>query len=340
MADPRFFERRGPFSLEFLANAVGGDLDAGTDRGMMLADVAPLDRAGRDDISFFEDKRRAASFADTGAGACLVGRGDPPSAPPALSLVRVDKPYRAFIKLANLFYPEPAVAPGIDPRAMVDASASLGAGCRIEAGAVIGPRAEIGARCLVGALTVIGPGCVLGPDCRIDAGVTISHAVIGARVRLAPGVRIGQPGFGFVPNGAGFERVPQLGRVIIHDDADIGANTTVDRGVSGDTVIGTGCIIDNLVQIAHNVTLGQGCIIVAQAGIAGSTTLEDHVVIGGQAALRDHLKIGKGARVAAKGGVMRDIEPGVEVGGAPAVPIRQFHRQTVALARLATRKGD
>jgi UDP-3-O-[3-hydroxymyristoyl] glucosamine N-acyltransferase len=340
MADPRFFERRGPFSLEFLANAVGGVLDADADRQRMIGDIAPLDRAGPDDITFFEDKRRAVSFADTGAGACLVRRGDHPSAPPDMPLVRVDQPYLAFIKLGHLFYPEPAVEPGIDPRAVVDAGASLGAGCRIEAGAIIGPRAEIGERCLVGANTVIGPGCVLGPDCRIAAGVTISYALIGARVRLAPGVRIGQPGFGFVPSGAGFERVPQLGRVIVGDDVDVGANTTIDRGVSGDTMIGVGCIIDNLVQIAHNVTMGQGCIIVAQAGIAGSTALEDHVVIGGQAALRDHLKIGKAARVAARGGVMRDIEPGVEVGGAPAVPIRQFHRQTVALARLARRKGD
>jgi UDP-3-O-[3-hydroxymyristoyl] glucosamine N-acyltransferase len=340
MADPRFFERRGPFSLEFLANAVGGVLDADADRQRMIGDIAPLDRAGPDDITFFEDKRRAVSFADAGAGACLVRRGEHASAPPKMPLVRVDQPYLAFIKLGHLFYPEPAVEPGIDKRAVVDASAVLGAGCRVEAGAIIGPRAELGASCLVEPHAVIGPGCVLGPDCRIGVGVTISHALIGARVRLAPGVRIGQPGFGFVPSGVGFERVPQFGRVIIGDDVDIGANTTIDRGVSGDTVIGAGCIIDNLVQIAHNVTMGQGCIIVAQAGIAGSTTLADHVVIGGQAALRDHLKIGKGARVAARGGVMRDIEPGGEVGGAPAVPIRQFHRQTVALARLARRKGD
>jgi UDP-3-O-[3-hydroxymyristoyl] glucosamine N-acyltransferase len=340
MADPRFFERRGPFSLEVLANTVGGELDAGADRAALIRDVAPLDLAGPDDISFLEDKRRAASFADTAAGACLVARGATPPAPARLRLVRVDKPYLAYIRLANLFYPEPALAPGIDPAALVDPAAVIGAGCRIEAGAIVGPRAELGERCHVGAHAVIAAGCVLGVDCRIGAGVTISHAVIGARVRIWPGARIGQPGFGFVPGPGGLERVPQLGRVVIHDDVDIGANTTIDRGAARDTRIGAGCIIDNLVQIAHNVTLGQGCIIVAQAGIAGSTRLDDHVVVGGQAGLSEHLKLGKGARVAGQGGVMRDVEPGGEVGGSPAVPIRQWHRQTLALARLARRKGD
>ena len=340
MADPRFFERRGPFSLEFLANAVGGELDPGNDGRGLVRDVAPLELAGPEDISFLEDKRRAAGFAETAAGACLIARSAAPPNRPGLRLVRVDRPYLAYIRVANLFYPEPVLEPGVDRHAMVDLDARLGAGCRIEAGVVIGPRAELGERCHVGPHAVIGAGCVLGADCRIGAGVTISHAVIGARVRIWPGARIGQPGFGFVPGPRGLERVPQLGRVVIHDDVDIGANTTIDRGAAGDTLIGAGCIIDNLVQIAHNVTLGQGCIIVAQAGISGSTRLDDHVVLGGQAGLSDHLKLGKGARVAAQGGVMRDIEPGGEVGGSPAVPIRQWHRQTLALARLARRKGD
>jgi len=338
MADPRFFERRGPFSLEFLADAVGGELDRGTDPQTLIRDVAPLELAGSDDISFFDGMRHIDRFAGTAAGACLVGRGGAPAA--ATRLVRVERPYLAFIQLANLFYPEPPLEPGIDPGATLDGSAVVGAGCRVEAGAVVGPEAELGERCHVGAHAVIGAGCVLGAECRIGAGVTISHALIGARVRIWPGARIGQPGFGFVPGTTGLERFPQLGRVVIHDDVDIGAKATIDRGAAGDTVIESGCVIDNLVQIAHNVSLGQGCIVVAQAGISGSTRLEDHVVLGGQAGLSDHLKVGKGARVAAQGGVMRDIEPGGEVGGSPAVPIRQWHRQTLALTRLARRKGD
>jgi UDP-3-O-[3-hydroxymyristoyl] glucosamine N-acyltransferase len=340
MADPRFFARRGPFSLETLAHAVGGEIDAGIDRQALIADVAPLDLAGPDAISFFDGKRNARTFAQTRAGACLVAKGDGPPPPAAVRLVRVEKPYPAYIRIANLFYPEPPLEAAIDARAVIDPSAAVGEGCRIDAGAVVGARVELGARCHIGANVVLGAGCVLGADCRIGVGTTISHALIGARVRIWPGARIGQPGFGFVTMGEAFERVPQLGRVIIHDDVDIGANTMIDRGAAGDTVIGTGCLIDNLVQIAHNVRLGQGCIIVAQAGIAGSTALDDHVVVGGQAGLSDHLKVGKAARIAARGGVMRDIEPGVAVGGSPAVPIREWHRQTLALARLAKKKGD
>lgn len=338
MADPRFFERRGPFSLTELARAVGGVLDPGPDRP--IHDVAPLELAGPDELSFLDGKRLAAKLRGTRAGACLVAPDATAEAPPETRLIRVERPYLAYIRLANRFHPEPVLEPGISDRASVDPQATIGAGSRIEAGAVIEARAEIGERCHVGAHAVIGAGCVLGPDCRIGAGVTISHALLGARVRVWPGARLGQPGFGFVPGPAGLERVPQLGRVVVHDDVDIGANTTIDRGAAGDTVIGAGSIIDNLVQIAHNVTLGRGCIIVAQAGISGSTTLEDHVVLGGQAGLSDHLKIGKAARVAAQGGVMRDIEPGTEVGGSPAVPIRQWHRQTLALARLAKGKGS
>jgi UDP-3-O-[3-hydroxymyristoyl] glucosamine N-acyltransferase len=153
-------------------------------------------------------------------------------------------------------------------------------------------------------------------------------------------VRIGQPAFGLAPGAGGLQRVLQLGRMISRDGVATDANAAVYRNVTGDAEIGSGCIIDNLVQIAHNVSLGQGCIIVAQAGISGSTRLEDHGVLGGQAGLSDHLKVGKGARVAAQGGVMRDIEPGGEVGGSPAVPIRQWHRQTLASRRLAKKKGD
>ena len=187
---------------------------------------------------------------------------------------------------------------------------------------------------------MIGSGVVIGPDCRIGAHASLSHAVLGARVYVYPGARIGQEGFGFAPVKTGFLTAPQLGRVILEDDVEVGANTTIDRGGTQDTVIGAGSRLDNLVQIAHNVVLGRCCIVVAQAGIAGSTVLGDFVQVGGQAAIDGHLRIGQGARIGAQAGVMWEIPPGVDVVGSPAQPKREFFRQVAALRRLGQQKPE
>jgi len=192
----------------------------------------------------------------------------------------------------------------------------------------------------VGANTVIGAGVEIGDDCRIAANVTLSHCLIGARVVLHPGVRVGQAGFGFAPDAGGPVKIPQLGRVIIGDDVDIGANTTIDRGSGHDTVIGPGSMIDNLVQIGHNVVLGRGCILAGQVGISGSTKLGDFVMAGGQAGLAGHLDIGAGARIGAQAGLMRDVPAGDAVIGSPAVPLKAFWRQIAAIQRLAGKKKD
>ncbi len=178
---------------------------------------------------------------------------------------------------------------------------------------------------------------VIGPDCRIGAQVTLSYALIGARVVIYPGARIGQDGFGFAVRPAAFFSVPQLGRVVVEDDVEIGANTTIDRGSLHDTVIGAGSRLDNLVQIGHNVRVGRLCVIVAQVGISGSTILEDHVMIAGQAGLIGHLRIGRKARIGAQAGIMSDVAAGTEVVGSPAMPVREFFRQVVTLRRLARR---
>jgi UDP-3-O-[3-hydroxymyristoyl] glucosamine N-acyltransferase len=203
---------------------------------------------------------------------------------------------------------------------------------------VIEAGAEIGPGCRIGPAAVIGCGVVLGRDCRIGAHASVSHAILGDRVYVYPGARVGQEGFGFAVTGGGFLTVPQLGRVLLHDDVEIGANSTVDRGSAGDTVIGAGSRLDNLVQIGHNVVLGRCCIIVAQVGISGSTILGDFVQVGGQAAMAGHLQIGDGAQIGAQAGVISDVEPKARLLGSPAQPVREFFRQIALLKKLSAKR--
>lgn len=340
MADPRFFTVKGPFKLADLAAFAGASLANSAAGDLVIRDVAPLDQAGPDDVTFLDNRRYLEAFGASGAGACVTLPEHADRAPAGMALLFSDAPYMAFAKIARAFYPEPPIVAGIAPSAMVDPTAQLGAGCRVEGGAIIGGQVRMGARCHIGGNVVIGDGVILGDDCRIGAGASITHSILGHRVYIYPGARIGQDGFGFASGPAGHLRIPQLGRVVIHDDVEIGANSTIDRGAGPDTVIGAGCMIDNLVQIGHNVQMGKGCVIVSQVGISGSTKLGDFVVIGGQAGLAGHLTIGSGVRMAARSGVASHIPAGTEVGGAPAVPIREWRRQVASLARLGRKKGE
>jgi UDP-3-O-[3-hydroxymyristoyl] glucosamine N-acyltransferase len=340
MADPRFFAVRGPFTLAELAARTGASLAAGADPGATIVDVAALDTAGPSDLSFLDNRRYVEAFKASRAGACLVAPALAAMAPEGMALLITDKPYHAYARAAQAFYPEAPVPSGRHARAAIDAAARLADDVVVEAGAVIGARAEIGARTRIGANTVVGPGVMIGADCLIGANVTLSHCLIGNAVRLLPGVRIGQDGFGYAMGAEGHLKVPQLGRVIIGDAVEIGANTCVDRGTAGDTVIGAGSCIDNLVQIGHNVKLGRGCVVVAQVGISGSTRLDDLVVIGGQAGIAGHLHVGAGALIAARSAVVKDIPAGQKVGGEPAVPVAEFYRRVAMLRRMGRRKGD
>jgi len=340
MPDSRFFTAAGPFTASRLAEISESRLAPGADPGRVLHDVAPLDAAGPEHVSFLDNRRYLPAFSATRAGACVVHEEMAAKAPAETALILADEPYRAYARIAQAFHPPAPPEPGVSPAAIVDPTARLGAGCRVDPGAVIGGRAEIGPRTWIGANAVIGAGVVIGEDCVVGAGATISHSLIGRRVNVYPGARLGQDGFGFAMGPKGHLKVPQLGRVIVEDDVEIGANTTIDRGAGPDTVIGAGTKIDNLVQIGHNVQVGPNCVLVAQVGISGSTHLGAFVAAGGQVGISGHLDIGAGARIAAQSGVMRDIEPGATVAGAPAIPFKEFFRQCAALGRLARRKGE
>ena len=340
MADPRFFGAAGSFSVAEIARRTGAIIGGAGKAELLLRDVAPLDAAGPEQLSWLDNRKYLEQFRRTGAGAIFVLPALAAQAPPGATLLLTDQPYRGYAVAAQAFYPEPPPVPGIAPGAVIDPSARLGEGTAVEANAVIGPGVEIGKRCLIGANSVIAAASLLGDDVRVGANVSISHALIGSRVRLYPGVRIGQDGFGFALDPTGYVKVPQLGRVIIGDDVEIGANTCVDRGAGPDTVIGAGTIIDNLVQIGHNVRIGHGCVLVAQMGISGSTRLGDHVMVGGQTGIAGHLVIGSGARIAGQSGVIRDVAPGETVMGSPAAPTKEFFRQIATLRRLARRKGE
>ena len=343
MADPRFFQPASPISAAKIASLTGGVLalrgGKAPDGETMFSDVAPLDKAGAQDISFLDNTKYLEGFSQSKAGACFVREKFASRAPEGMLLLVTEEPYYAYALAAQYFYPQPDVTPAIAPTAQIARSASIGQGVRVDSGAVIGERVKLGTGCWIGANSVIGDGVEIGENSRIGALCSLSHALIGKRVILHRGVHIGQDGFGFAPGRGGVTKVPQLGRVVIGDDVEIGSGSCVDRGAGPDTVIGAGSKIDNLVQIGHNVQVGRFVFIAAQTGIAGSSQVGDGSMLGGQVGIAGHLHIGAGAKLAAQSGVMTDIPAGSSYGGSPALPIKDWHRQTVAVAAMTKKKA-
>jgi UDP-3-O-[3-hydroxymyristoyl] glucosamine N-acyltransferase len=344
MTEPFFFKPRTGMTVGDIADMTGATPRGPVDAKRMIGGVAPLDRASPHELAFLDNAKYSGGLRATRAGACFISERFTADAPASLPLLVTRDPYRAFVAVTRALFPD-ALRPsslfeaqGIAPGAYIHPNARLESGATVDPGAIIGPHAEIGAGTVIGAGAAIGANVKIGRDCSIGPNASVTNALIGDRVIIHPGCCIGQDGFGFSMGPQGHVKVPQIGRVIIQDDVEIGAGTAVDRGAIRDTVIGEGTKIDNHVQIAHNVSIGRHCIIVAQCGIAGSTTLGDFVVLGARSGANSHAIIGEGAQIAAASVVHGIVPPGGRYGGMPAKPAKQWFRELRAVERLA-RKG-
>jgi UDP-3-O-[3-hydroxymyristoyl] glucosamine N-acyltransferase len=344
MTEPLFFKSAKTLTIGEIAALTGARPGPGVPLDRVISNVAPLDTATSRDLAFFENPKYLHQLALTRAGACLMAPRFADRAPSHIAVLPVSDAYRAFVGIARTLFPgslRPSSlfgAADVTAGASVHPSARLESGSVIDPGVVVGPGAEIGAGTILAANAVVGPGVRIGRNCSIGAHSSILHALIGDRVIIHPGCRIGQDGFGFVMGRSGHLKVPQIGRVIVQDDVEIGAGSTIDRGANRDTVVGEGTKIDNLVQIGHNVVIGRHCVLVAQTGISGSVTLEDFVVLGARVGVNNHVTIGEGAQIAATGVVAHDVPPAARFGGFPAKPVKQWMREVFLLERLAARK--
>ena len=320
MVDKNFYEIRENVTLADVAGVTGAILSDASKAKEVIRGIATMQSAGADEICFFYDRKNKEQAAEIKAKACVTTEALRQFLPADAVVLTCENPKEAFVRLNEYMYSEKKPVLEIDASAKISMFAKIGEGCYIGANAVIEDNVVIGNNCRIEANTVIAHDCKIGNNCRIGAGASVAYALIGDNCYIYAGARIGQDGFGFQLMGGQHHRIPQLGRVIIGNDVEIGANTCIDRGALDDTVIGDGCRIDNLVQIAHNDKLGRGCVIVSQVGIAGSCTLGDYVICGGQVGLADHLHIGNGVQIAAQSGVMRDIEDGAVMMGSPCVP--------------------
>lgn len=331
MPDPRFFDSLPPLRVVELAERIGGVVSRGGDR--RISAVAPLASAGEADVAFLGDRKFAAELGLSRAGCVIVPPAALEAAPAGSAVIVSDEPQAAWARASLSLHRAVALTASAPDEAAEDDSVVF------EPGVVIGEGVRVGRGSRIGANTVIGPGVQIGRDCVIGPNASIAFALVGDRVRLMAGARIGEAGFGAARSKTGPVDIPQLGRVILQDGVTVGANSCIDRGAYDDTIIGENTKIDNLVMIGHNCVIGRNCLMAANTGISGSVTVGDNVIFGGKAGIGDHIRIGEGARVAAGAGVLADIPAGETWSGYPAKPLRQFLRETIWLAKQASGKA-
>ena len=342
--DSNFFINFGLFSAKELADRLSV-LSIVGDQSIVLSGMATLKDAQSSDISFLANPKYKSQFENTEAGACIVDKSflDPEKVYEIvnrnnqITLLVSSNPYHDYALTLELFYRDK-----YDHKAArqesIDPSAIIGNNCIIGQGVIIGADAVIGDDCHIMANSYIGAGVKIGNEAIIHSNASITYCYIGDKCIIHSGVRIGQDGFGFAPSSKGIIKVKQIGCVIIGNNVEIGANTCIDRGAIGNTIIGDDCKLDNLVQIGHNVVMGKGCLVVAQVGISGSTKIGEYSMIGGQVGIAGHLDIGKRVQIAAQGGVIQNVDDDMIVGGTPAVPITQWHRQSIFLRNAVTKR--
>ncbi|MDQ0457284.1 UDP-3-O-[3-hydroxymyristoyl] glucosamine N-acyltransferase [Rhizobium paknamense] len=337
--------------MKELAARLGAELIGDGAEERIIRSIAPVYRAKPHELGYILSRKNKGELDTSQAGAILCEEALRSLIPSHIPVLLTKAPHTAFALAGQILHPEAArpgpissAGQGISPGAHVDPTARLEPGVTVEAGAVIGAHVEIGTGSYIGPAAVIGAGVKIGRDSSVAAGASVFSAYLGNGVIIHNGARIGQDGFGYAPGPRGMVKIVQIGRVIIQDHVEIGANTTIDRGTMDDTVIGEGTKIDNQVQIAHNVRIGRHCGIVAQVGIAGSTVIGDGVMIGGGTGVNGHVHIGDGTQIAAFSGVMFDLPPGQKFGGIPARPLPDFLRECAEIMgragnALKTRKG-
>lgn len=343
MEHPGFFQKVGPFRIAEICEKLNiqdiSSQNLTETKQYEISDLSSLATASKGQLSFFEDRKMLDAFQNSNATACFITKKHIEQLPDHMVGLVTDKPHQSFVEAISLFYPD-AIRPIATRNStdLIDPSAIIEDGATIEPGAVIGKEAHIGTGTRISAGAIIGYRTYIGRNCSIGPNAVLTHSILGNEVTIHTGAAIGQDGFGYIMGPGGHKKVPQIGRVIIQDKVEIGANTTIDRGALTDTIIGEGTKIDNLVQIAHNVVIGCHAVIVSQTGISGSCKIGNYVVMGGQTGAVGHIEIGDGAQIAATSNVHKSVPAKGRYGGTPAKPMKQWFKEIIAVEKLVEQR--